>query len=95
MWRAGLIFFLALGACTQFPELDETVGPEAEAADYPALVPLEPILAEAAAAPERNAQTEDALEARTAALRARAAGLRQGVVDDETQERMKRGVAGG
>lgn len=98
MWRAvfpALFLALALGACTQFPELDDTIDPAAEAADYPRLIPLEPMLAEARAAPARNAETEAALEARAAALRARAARLRGEVVDAETQARMRRGVPQG
>lgn len=94
MWRAGLTV-LVLAACTQFPQLDETIDPATEAADYPELVPLEPILADAAVAPERHAETEAALSARAAALRSRAAQLQSGVVDDETQARMRRGVPQG
>ena len=94
MWRAGILA-LALAACTQFPELDRTIGPEAEAADYPALIPLEPVLARVEGAPERNAETEAEVQARAEALRARAEALRGGVVDSETQERMRQGVPQG
>ncbi len=83
MWRAAFMV-LALSACTQFPQLDETIEPPAEAADFPELVPLEPILADLAAAPERMAQTEAGLEARAAALRAKAARLRGGMINGET-----------
>jgi hypothetical protein len=86
---------LALAGCTQFPELDRTITPEVEAADYPALIPLEPVLAGTTIAPDRGADTEEAVQARAAALRARADRLRGGVVDGETQARMKRGVPRG
>ena len=39
-----LAISVGLSACTQFPELDRTISAEVEAADYPALVPLEPLL---------------------------------------------------
>lgn len=91
MWRAGLLS-LALAACTQFPELEDTIGPEAEAADYPGFIPLGPVLAEAAAAPSRQDETEDTVAERAESLKARAEALRGGVVDDETQARMQRGV---
>lgn len=94
MWRAGLLL-LVLAACTQFPQLDETVDPATEAADFPELVPLEPILAEVAVQPDRAAETEATLAARAAALRARAARLRSGVVDADTQARMRSGVPRG
>ena len=94
MWRAGLVF-LALAGCTQFPELDRTIGDEAEAADYPELIPLEPVLSRLDDPAEGNAQTEEALQARVAALRARAARLSGTVVDGQTQARMQRGVPRG
>lgn len=94
MWRAGLLA-LALGACTQFPQLDETVEASAEAADYPKLIPLDPILADVDPDPEEDERTRAALRARAAALRARAAQLQGGVVDADTQARMRRGVPQG
>ncbi len=41
---------LTLGACTQFPALDRTITLALENAEYPALVPLDPLLATATAA---------------------------------------------
>ncbi|MEL7098656.1 MAG: hypothetical protein AAGM84_07495 [Pseudomonadota bacterium] len=83
---------LFLAACTQFPELDGATSARAEAAEYPALVPLGPLLDQRvrpAAGPE-PAQT---LEARAAALRARAARLRnRSVIDSATRARMARGA---
>ncbi len=99
MWRSGLLA-LVLAGCTQFPELDRTIEPGAEAADFPDLVPLEPILA-AQASPEKRSQqaqetreAEETVAARQEALRARADTLRGGVIDPETQDRMRRGVGG-
>lgn len=82
---------LCLAACTQFPELDGATSARAEAADYPALVPLEPLLEgrRSAAAPPPAAD----LEGRVAALRARAARLRAGpVIDSATRRRMAGGA---
>ncbi len=94
MWRAAFPA-LVLAACTQFPQLDETIDPSAEAADFPELVPLEPILAGLEVDPDRHQRTEDALTARADALRARAARLQQDVVDADTRDRMRRGVPQG
>ncbi|TMM55114.1 hypothetical protein FDT80_05975 [Sulfitobacter sabulilitoris] len=83
-----LIVFAACAACTQFPELDRTVSPDAEAADYPALVPIEPLLAQADAAQIDAPATTQALSARVAGLRARAAALRGAVVGDADRARL-------
>ncbi|WP_296761739.1 hypothetical protein [Sediminimonas sp.] len=68
----------APAGCARFPALDDTITPEAEAAAYPALVPIEPLLADGPAGADTDArQDEAALMARAAALRARAAELRR------------------
>lgn len=81
-----------ISACTQFPELDETVTPELEAADFPALVPLDPILANARSAQSQTLRTEAALEARVANLRARAARLRGSVLSGPERQRLAEGL---
>ena len=88
---------LALAAllcgCTAFPELDGTVPPALERADFPALVPVEPLIAgaqEVRIAPE----TAPSVLARVAALRARAARLRGPIVDSGARARMRAGVSG-
>ncbi|WP_323784970.1 hypothetical protein [Thalassovita sp.] len=83
--RATTALFIALSltgltGCADFPDLDDRIEPAARQADFPALLPLEPILA----ANAQSAITEDtdaALQARAGALRARAARLRQLAVD--------------
>ncbi len=86
------LFFGPMG-CAQFPELNATVSQEeASKADFPALVPVEPLLVQAEtqhATPETQAN----VSARAARLRARAARLRGQVVDGSTQRRMAQGVA--
>lgn len=59
------------------PDLQAELSTEARAADYPALVPLGPLLARAEAPLQRTAASEGlSLEARAEALRRRAAWLR-------------------
>lgn len=87
---ATALICLILTACTQFPELDNTVTPDVEASDFPPLVPLEPLLAGAAPVVSDPVQTTETLEARVAALRARASALqRRNIVDPVTRERMR------
>lgn len=67
----------ALGAgCATFPDVEAAETPAARAAGYPALMPIDELLAKAA--DERVSPAEvDAVQARAAALRARAADLRR------------------
>lgn len=89
MRPATLAVILALGACTQFPDLDSTIPPGAERADFPALVPLDPLLAQNIASAEDNDAISASLEARVAALRARARSLQTGsIVDPATRQRL-------
>jgi hypothetical protein len=89
----SLAFSLALGGCTQFPELNGTVAPELEAAAYPALVPLEPLLNSDTLPVTDTVQTTQDLQARIAALRARARALqRRAVVDGSARQRLSDGL---
>ena len=67
---------LVLANCAQVPELDDHVTPAAKAAPYPALVPLDPLL-NSTAETRITDQTDPQLQARAAALRARAQRMRQ------------------
>lgn len=88
MRAATLALFLALAACTQFPELDSTVVPNLENAEFPELVPLEPLMARTSPVVADADRTTQALDARVAALRARAAALqRRDIVDQDTETR--------
>ncbi|AXI44400.1 hypothetical protein C1J02_14235 [Sulfitobacter sp. SK011] len=95
-WRASFcslsLALLALSACTQFPALDRTITPALENADYPALVPLDPLLASATAGRVDAVQTEAALNARVARLRARAARLRGSVLSGREKQRLEQGL---
>lgn len=71
----GLLAISVIGGCTRLPDLDNTVTPAAKLAPYPALIPLEPMLAEfsdSQTTPAPNAQQN----LRAAALRDRAARMR-------------------
>jgi hypothetical protein len=83
---------LALGACTQFPALDATITPELEAAPYPDLVPLEPLLARAQAGQSDPVAVRSDLEGRLGRLRARAAGLRGSVLTGRERQRLEEGL---
>lgn len=83
---------LAIPACTQFPELDETQTAALDAASYPALVPIEPIIAGIDAPAETAVETEAAFDARLSGLRARADRLRGTVLSTEERRRLEAGL---
>ncbi|MFC2968379.1 hypothetical protein [Acidimangrovimonas pyrenivorans] len=77
--------------CTGFPDLDTAISAETRAAPYPALLPLDALLAggDGTATAEAGAT----LTARAAALRARARALRGPVIDETTRARLAAAVA--
>jgi hypothetical protein len=79
-----------LAGCTQFPELDRTITPELEAAPYPDLVPIDPLLAKATAGRIDPARTEAALTGRAANLEARAARVSRTSAQSATAARVAR-----
>ncbi|NOR30648.1 hypothetical protein [Sulfitobacter sp.] len=79
-------------ACTQFPALDSRTTPEMLAAEYPALVPVDPLLAQAAAGQINADQTENSMNARVAGLQARAARLRGSVLTGSEKQRLGEGL---
>ena len=83
---------LGLAACTQFPELDHTQSTHLENADYPALVPLDPLLARASAPGPDPAETQADLAARLAGLRARAGAMRGTVLTGAEKQRLEEGL---
>lgn len=87
----GASLALALAACAQFPELDAARSADVADAPWPDLLPIETLLA---GPPPRATEAEtDAVAARAAALRNRAARLKGPVVDAATKSRMRRGVS--
>ena len=89
---ANLGLVAALAACTDFPELNDAVPPALETADFPNLVPVEPLLARAEDM-QITEETTAGITARVSRLRARAARLKHSVVDRGTRARMRDGVA--
>jgi len=84
---------LMFGAgCTQFPALDRTLTPELEAAAFPALVPLGPVLAGAQQGGIVPQQAAATIEARVAALKSRAAGLRGSILSGAERQRLAQGL---
>ena len=69
---------LLIAGCTQFPEVEARISPEADSAPPPELVPVSQILVQTTpAAPVDQEETEEELNARAAALRSKASRLRQ------------------
>lgn len=86
------VLALLTAGCAPLPDLDRTITPAMEAAPYPALVPLAPVLARANAPgvdPERG---NGVLDARVAALKARAARLRGSVLTGRESQRLAHGL---
>jgi len=82
-----LILLTLLAACSDFPDLDTEISPEARAAAYPTLVPVKRITDRAQGfrgSPEDGKR----LAARAAALKARARLLRGVAIDDDTRRRL-------
>ena len=83
---------LTLAACTQFPELEHTQTAALDAAAYPDLVPVEPILAQVDAPHTDPVQTQAGMEARLSRLRARADRLRAQGMSPEERRRLQQGL---
>ncbi|KPP85044.1 MAG: hypothetical protein HLUCCA08_11745 [Rhodobacteraceae bacterium HLUCCA08] len=86
----------ALAGCADLPALEGRVSADIAAAPYPAITPLGPILARADALAVSGRASPAALapvEARLAALRARADALRGPVIPPAQRARLLRGVA--
>lgn len=72
LWLCALIVATLTG-CSQFPALDIPVRADTPAPDYPAILPLDDLLAQATGT---DTTLQTVLAARAAALQARAAALR-------------------
>jgi hypothetical protein len=86
------ICLLGLGACADVPVLEDRIDQAARDAPFPALINIDPLLAEANAAPPA-AQITSNVNAQIASLRARANRLRGPVIAAPDRARMARGVA--
>ena len=79
---------VALSACSDFPELEDTVDSDAT---YPALVPIESLTARAPD-PRIEPETAPDTQSRIDRLKSRAARLQGDVIDNDTHERMQDGI---
>lgn len=86
VFAAGVL----LVGCSQFPELENVSSPGVADSPYPRLVPIDRLAADRNRASEVGAETEAALAARVARLRARADRLRGAVIDPASQNRLTR-----
>ncbi len=85
---------VVLAGCTDPPDLDASIDPALEEADYPDLVPIDDILGPDTDDPVADAGTADRLEARAAGLESRARQLqRQRGIDDDTRRRLNSDIA--
>ncbi len=81
-----------LAGCSDFPELDDAVSPTARKAGYPALLPIDQLIAGAKDV-QITEETVSSLQSRIARLNARAARLRGPVIDAATRARMRAAIA--
>ncbi|AXX98347.1 hypothetical protein [Profundibacter amoris] len=90
MLRLSLAFtFVALlGACSDFPQLDDAVSPAAKIAPYPSLIPIDQALTNA-----QDVQITDesvsTLKGRMNGLKNRTTRAKRPVIDTETRKRLQ------
>ena len=84
----SLTLIFGLASCATFPELDSPSSAAAKNADFPALVPLDPLLAEIGRTGVDPQDTVRTLEGRLARLSARAERLRGPVIDRASRARL-------
>ena len=87
-----LILCLGLAACVHFPEIAPATSQKARDADYPDLIPFDPLLAAQNTALDETAEMEAQLEARVSGLQARAATLRRSVLSGQDRSRLEEDV---
>lgn len=92
LFASCALMVLLQTACTQFPALDSSATPALLAADYPRLVPVDPLLARAQAGQVDQDRAQAGLIARVAALQARAARLRGSVLSGPEKQRLSQGL---
>jgi hypothetical protein len=87
MRRAFVLFSMLAGlaGCGDFPELENSAS--ARAAEYPVLLPLDPLLAQAEGG-QIMPETVANLDARIARLKARADALKTPVISAEEMDRL-------
>ncbi len=89
--RFWFVPYLALAACTTFPELDAVVSDRAKNAAFPELISLETMNFDAVSTQDVS-QVAQNMSTRVTNLRNRSANLKRPVIDRATKQRMLRGV---
>ncbi|WP_457648228.1 hypothetical protein [Profundibacter sp.] len=74
-----------LGACSDFPQLDDAVSPAAKNEPYPSLIPMDQALANAQDV-QITDETVSTLNGRLNGLKNRATRAKRPVIDDETRK---------
>lgn len=88
MRTAFIVLLSGLAACADVPALEDRIDAAARNAPYPALINIDPLVAQLGAPPP----TADPLSGRIAALQARADGLRGAVIAPPLRARLAQGV---
>lgn len=83
---------IGLCGCASFPVLDDRLDAAARDAPYPTLLPLDPLIAQANAAPAGASPGNASMNDRIANLSRRAESLRGAIIETGTRARMQRGV---
>ncbi|GAA6190671.1 hypothetical protein NBRC116597_05900 [Phaeobacter sp. NW0010-22] len=91
--RLSIVFLALLAACTQVPELKDTVTADMSKADFPDLVPLDTALGPAVDPEDEASKLQNELVGRRERLRNRATQLQASVVDDTTRDRLNTGIS--
>ena len=81
MRELSLAMLVLLAACGPWPDLPAPEGAQDSTLEQPDFVPFETLRTPATDQVADTTEEEDALQARVAALKARASGLRQAQVD--------------
>ena len=90
MGRSWIVLGLVLGACAQFPEVDEALATDGAPVTEPELLPFEQLVVEQD--PEIEDEDDETLLRRADELRQRTDNLRPPVIDNQTLDRMNAGV---
>ena len=87
------VIVVAVTACTDFPDLGDAVSDRAARSDFPALQPIDALIARAATDETRSAEfNNQIIVARVARLKARAARLKRPVISAKDRRRMTRAI---
>jgi len=92
MRGTAIWLMLGLAACADVPALDDRISDAARNAAYPALIDVNPLIAQASAVPPSNTALVGDVAARIAQLNARANRLRGPIIAAPRRAQMLRGL---